>query len=594
MRKSNLAFKILKGVGEMQNKYLERINRLYREIVIPNRVKFENDNWYKKNEKTNDWLMLKVYKGNQVSLSHSGRTSISVSHLGFLVNTQGPYTLEQLVDYMYEGVFHKYYGWVEGFWDKKTLLMYFQKLKKNNEILYEVYIRDNHGAFYKAIRRIYKGEDRVYRAFLIDMGENPDEISGNKLIDKSLQEGKRIEFSIIRLLKQLEAPYEYFVRFGSGNIPDIYDRNSHNVIDIKRSIKTGITKEIEEYSNEFNNVTVIYLFGSRESVRVEQGVTKMSVYKWICSEAFFAALSHKQQEAVIEQIDNIVKNIDEAQYISDVNDYHRTLVEQIIHYDKNGLINREIAEKVGISDKYVNRILRGTALKEYSGDYPQEYIQRQKDITEEKEQKGNKVVKLFFEQVTIAEIAERLYMSTDMVKYYLANMNLNQKVLISNRNEKIHKLLSTFTSHETLNEKFRWIVSVLKEEYSGITFGAVRNYYYTYFLKKEGNIKIIKGKEDNQTKVIELFHSGKSTSVIAQILTMPVTSVRSYLRKSKLGKKDILSIRNEKIRQLLNEDIEYKTLELKFESIVTMLKEEYPDISIRTIKTYYYDYYLKV
>jgi transcriptional regulator with XRE-family HTH domain/predicted transcriptional regulator len=576
----------------MGNKYLERINRLYREIIVPNRVKFEENKWFKRDTKTNEWVELKVYKQGQVSLSHSKGTATYVSHLSFLLNNPGPYTLEQLVDYMYTGEFHKYYGWVEGFWGKETLLMYFQKLKENNEPLYEVYIRDHHNAFYKAIRRFYKCR-RSFHAFLLDMGENPDEVSGDSFIDKFRREGKHIEFDIVRILKKLQAPYEYFVRFPSGVTPDLYNRESHDAIDIKRSIKTNIDKEIKIYCEEFNEVTVIYLLGSRELVTYQDGVKKMSIYRWIRSQSFFKNLSEKKQQGILRELDNIVKSIDEGQYNSDVHDYHKMLVEQIIQYDKDGLSNPQIAEKVGVSYKYVNRILRGKALQEYSGDYPTKYKEKQKGVARDKEIKKNKIIELFLQGVPNAKIAEQLDISIDMVRYHLRNAGLNQKELINRRNEKIHAMLNTFTNHETLSDKFQWIANSLKQDYPEISVGVIDNYYYSHFIRKEGHKVIIKGKDDIRAKVVTLFRSGRSRQEIAQALQIPVTSVREYLRKENLGKKDILHIRNEKIEQLLKSRNEYKTLKLKFESIANELKEEYPDVSARTIHTYYYTHFLK-
>ena len=67
----------------MGNKYLERINRLYEEIIVPNRVKFESDKWFKRDTQTNDWVELRVYENGQVSLSHTKGTATYISHLSF-------------------------------------------------------------------------------------------------------------------------------------------------------------------------------------------------------------------------------------------------------------------------------------------------------------------------------------------------------------------------------------------------------------------------------------------------------------------------------------------------------------------------------
>lgn len=571
----------------MGNKYLERINRLFEEIIVANRVKFEVNKWFKRDPKTNKWIELKVYESGQVSLSHSKGTATYISHLSFLLNNQGPFSLEQLVNYMYEGEFHKYYGWVEGFWDKETFLMYFQKLKEKKEPLYEVNIRDNHNAFYKTIRRFYKCK-RSYRTFLLDMGENPDELSGQSLIDKFLQEGRQIEFNIVNILKKLHTPYEFFVRFPSGATPDLYNKEMNTAIDIKRSIKTNISKEINVYNNEFSEVTVIYLLGSRELVTVEEGVRKMSVYKWLRTQSYFTQLSIENQDYILKQLDNFVKSIDEGQYNSDVHDYHKMLVEQIIQYDKDGFNNPQIAEKVGVSYKYVNLILQGKALKEYSGDYPTEYKEKQKSAKEDNDIKKVKKVELSLLGVSNDEIAEKLNTSTDMVKYHLRIAKVNQKALISKRNEKIHEMLNTYTNHETLNNKFQWISTTMNRGNSEITTGVIKNYYYSHFLPAEGDKEIIKGIDDVSGNVIKLFHQGKNREEIAQALQIPITSVGAYLRKEGLGRKEILAIRNKKIEQLLKQDTQFETLAKKFERIANILKKEYPDLTACKVHTYYY------
>ncbi|PWN73296.1 hypothetical protein [Bacillus paranthracis] len=576
----------------MGNKYLERINRLFEEIIVPNRVKFEGDKWFKRDTQTNDWIELRVYESGQVSLSHSKGTATYISHLSFLINNPGPYTLEQLVDYMYKGEFHNYYGWIEGFWDKETLLMYFQKLKESAEPLYEVYIRDNHTPFYKATKRLYKCK-KSYRSFLQDMGENPDEVSGVSLIDKFIQEGKYIEVEIVKILRRLKAPYEYFSSFPSGITPDLYNRELHTVIDIKRSVKTNIGKETKIYSQEFNEVTVIYLLGSREMVTHQDGVRKMSIYKWIRSQPFFIKASEKKQEKSIRELDSIVQNIDEGQYNSDIHDYHKMLVEQIIQYDKDGLNNPQIGEKVGVSYTYVNLILLGKALKEYSGDYPLKYKEKQKNRKKDKETKKDKTIELYHQGFSNDEIAGQLNTSTDMVKFHRRNANLNEMEILNTRNARIHAMLDTYTNHETLNDKFHWIVNTLKEEYPKISVGVIKNYHHSHYKPKEGDKKIIKGKINVKPKVIELFRLGESRQEIAKTLQIPVTTVREYLRNEKLGKKDILNIRNQKIEDLLKQEGEYATLNLKFESIANKLKEEYPSLTARQVHTYYYAHFSK-
>lgn len=104
---------------------------------------------------------------------------------------------------------------------------------------------------------------------------------------------------------------------------------------------------------------------------------------------------------------------------------------------------------------------------------------------------------------------------------------------------------------------------------------------------------IIKGKENVQSKVIELFRSGGNTQEIAQTLQIPITSVREYLRRGNLGRKDMLSIRNQKIEKLLKHEEEYTTLKLKFESIANKLKNDYPNLTAKHVRTYYYVHFLK-
>ncbi|PLT32530.1 hypothetical protein [Bacillus sp. V5-8f] len=572
----------------MGNKYLERINQLHKDIIVPNRIKYVDGKWLKRNKKANIWTELKVYNSGQVSLSHSRGTATYLSHLKFLLRNNGPYTIEQLVNYMYKGEFHKFYGWVEGFWDKETLLMYFNKLKENNVPLYEVYIRDNHGAFYKATRRMYK-QKKSYRSFLKDMGENPDEVNGDYLVDKFTREGKYIEFLILKLLNEINVPYVFHKRFPSGATPDMYDSLTNSVIDIKRSIKTSIQKETSKYTQEFNKVTVIYLLGSREIILHENDVQKISIYKWLNMQKFFQKLSVKRQEKVLKELDAIVKSIDEGQFNSDAHDYHRKLVGQIIDYDKKGLNNPEIAKKVGISYKYVNLILQGKALQEYSKEYSFIYKAKQAD----KKKNKQKVVELFLQGVTKDRIQKELKISKDMVNYFLRNANLNEKVLIGIRNKKIHELLQIFTEHETLSDKFEWIADTLKQEYPSITPTIVHGYYYIQFVPLEGDKKIIKGKENIKRKIVDLFLTGRSRQEISEELNLPVTTVRSYLRKAELGNKDIKQIRNEKIEELLKEEITQSALMIKFEYIAKKLQEEFPNIKAKHIHTYYYTHFIK-
>ncbi|WP_460151444.1 hypothetical protein [Priestia megaterium] len=81
------------------------------------------------------------------------------------------------------------------------------------------------------------------------------------------------------------------------------------------------------------------------------------------------------------------------------------------------------------------------------------------------------------------KVAEQLGMRIDMVRHPLRNQELNEKFIIGKRNERLVELFSFKSSHRTLADKFNRIVEQLKNEYPHLTFGAVKNYYYS--LKKE-------------------------------------------------------------------------------------------------------------
>ncbi len=535
---------------------------------------------------------MRIYKDGQVGITHTNGTSITLSHLKFLMDYPGPYTLSQLVDFMYEGIFHKYYGWIGGFWDEITLKMYFEKLKQKSEPLYESYIKEKHLAFNKATQRLHKGR-HSYRSFLLDMGENPDLISRNMYIGTFLKQGKEIEFDIIRILIKFNAPFEYSKRFRSGSIPDLYDSHSHTAIDIKRSIKTEIEKEIIKYKHEFDAVTVIYLLGSREMITVKQGIRKMSIYKWLSLQSFFIKLELEKQNEIIGELDRIVKSIDENQYNSDIHEYHKMLVEQIIAYDKQGLDNPTIAQKVNVSYKYVNMILLGKALAEYSGSYPLKYKKKQEQKKQNHQKTTEKLIELFHEGKSSKKIAKDLNMSTNMVNYHLRNMNLNQKQVIKLRNNKIHEMLSSFTDHQVLSEKFKWVVDSLVDEHPEITLSIVKGYYYSKFGDKENKIKIIKGKEDYRVKIAQLYQEGMKSKVIAETLELPIQGVRAQLRKMKLGKKDILLIRNQKLNMYLKKYEMTSPLKVRFQKVAEQLKQEYPTLTTEHVRTYYYNHFKK-
>lgn len=569
------------------NKFLERINRLHSEIIVANKVRYINGTWEKLNTKTQEWEQLRIYKGGQVSLSHSRGTSTYLSHLNFMRENPGPYSLESLIDCMYRGEFHKYYGWVEGFWDQQTLLMYYEKLKSNDEPLHESYIKDHHTAFYKTTRRIFKGQ-QSYRRFLESVGENPDEISGNKLIEKFLKEGKYIEHEIVKILKSLDAPFEYFCRFPSGMIPDLYDKESQRIVDIKRSIKSEIHKEISKYTREFDEVEVIYLLGSREIEFEIDGLKKMSIYKWLPQQPCFKNASVHVQKKTLLRLDALVKGIDENQYEFDLNEYHYKLVQRIIELDRLGMDNVQIAGEVNVSYKYVNQILLGKALKEYSLDYSLEYMRKQNMKMERREKRKNEAIHLNQLGYSNIEISNQLGMSTDMIKYHLRNNGLNESAKVKKRNEEIHKLLLSNTNHTLLSEKFKWVVGQLKEKYPQISKSIVKAYYYSSDLEKDE----LTLKDRSSELVVELFEQGKNTQYIAETLNIPITSVREYLRKSKMGRKDIFQERNKHIHNGLKTYENVRPLKQKFELVANHLQDKYPKLTAHHIRTYYYKYYV--
>lgn len=574
------------------NIFLERINQLHKDIMVPNRIKFEDDVWYKKDKKTSEWVEMVIYSGGQVGITHSKSTGLSVSHLKFLWNHPGPYTIEQLIDFMYRGVLHRYYGWVSGFWDEEILLKYYQKLKENNEDLYEVYIRDNHTAFYKAIRSHYK-KDKAYRYFLECMNEDPDVISGLSRITKSLQEGRYIETKSIDILKSLHAPFDYLKPFSDGSVPDLYHKETHSVIDIKRSINTEIEKESGKYSDLFQKVTVIYLLGSREKVSSKGKTEKMSIYKWLDQQPFFIELEDEKQSEVYVKFDQIVKRIDEKQYQSDVKDYHNRLVKKIINFDKQGFDNYQIADKVSVSYQYVNSILLGKSLKEYSGDYPELYRKRQDNNRQAKKDKKEKVIELYYEGKSVKETASQLDISTDMVKHRLAKEDLNEKEQIRIRNKRIHDELKTYTEHETLNDKFHAVREILFGRYPTISVTIIKGYYYNQFILLEPNTTIIKGTEDMKPKVISMFGDGYKREDIARELHLPIQSVRSHLRKENLGRDNILLERNKKIHQLLGEKVKSLSVKKLCEWVLNELITDYPDLNFTKVRTYYYIHFKK-
>lgn len=161
--------------------------------------------------------------------------------------------------------------------------------------------------------------------------------------------------------------------------------------------------------------------------------------------------------------------------VQDRNDFHKTLVNQIIELDKQGYNSPHIAEKVGFTYKYVHLILNGKSLKEYSGDYPNIYKARR--IEDKKISK--KVIEYTLAGIKVKEIAEQLDLSVDMVRYYPKKQGLNEKVVLERRNKRLVELFSTENAHSSLSEKLNWIVDQLKYEYPNITFSAVKTFYYS-------------------------------------------------------------------------------------------------------------------
>lgn len=439
----------------------------------------DGDDPYVRRKNSNEWIKAKVYNGDNISCPTSLRTSLPLANTRFMFAHPGPYTIDKLVQLAFDGELLKFYGNVRGFWTEQTREMYLKLLLKHNITLSEHFIKDTHTAFYKSIQKAYKGS-RKYRQFLLEMGVDPDEVSGMKNVGKFLNEGRHIEVKIIEMLEELSAPLEYGHRV-DNLIPDLYDPHKNEAIDIKRHIKTGIKKEVEKYIDAFSKVTVIHLIGSRTTESNNAGIRRVSIFKWIREQEFFLSLEDKQQDTTIKCLDNLVADINKKQAEQDRMDFHRKLVERIIELDKAGYNNREISEEVGFTYKYINRILVGKSLREYSGDYPDIYNARQ----EEDKRNASKVIPNVVKEFTLGgmkvrDISTKLGISRDMVKYHLANLGLNEKVILKKRNDRLIKYFNTTTEHKNLKEKFTWIVEQLIDDYPHIKFGAVKTFYYSY------------------------------------------------------------------------------------------------------------------
>jgi hypothetical protein len=464
----------------MKNNFLERINVYSIELILTNRIKMDGDKFYVRGKNSEEWRKANVYSGDNVSCPTSLRTSLPLANARFMLAHPGPYTIEKLVQLAYDGELLKFYGHVRGFWTDQTRKMYFKLLLKNNVTLHEHSIKDTHTAFYKSIQKAYTGKRKYYQ-FLLDMGADPNEISGLKNVGKFMNEGRHIEAKIIELLEELSAPFKYGHRVLDNLIPDLYNPQTHEAIDIKRHIKTGIRKEEEKYIVAFSKVTVIHLIGSRTKESNSAGIRRLSIFKWIREQKFFLSLKEKQQDSIIKRLDTLVADINKKQAEQDRIDFHRKLVERIIELDKAGYINKEIAKDVGFTYKYINRILVGNALREYSGNYPDIYKSRQ----EGKKRNSNEVIPAAVKKLTLGgmkvkDISSELGISTVMIKYHLANQGLNEKVILEKRNKRLIEYFNTVTGHETLRKKFEWIVEQLIDDYPHLKFGAVKTFYYSY------------------------------------------------------------------------------------------------------------------
>ncbi|MCM3595645.1 hypothetical protein M4D55_07605 [Metabacillus idriensis] len=465
----------------MENKFLERINTLYYELIIQDRLKYEDSNYFVKNRQTGKWAVAKVLKGDTISAPTSRGTSCPLANIRFMFAHPGPYTIDTIVKLAFEGELHKFFGWVNGIWTDETRRLYFKLLKESGESgkrVNEHYVKDYHNPFYRNVCTTYSGKQK-YRQFLLDMGEDPDKVSGMKNVAHFVAEGRLIESEIIKQLEKVSTPFETGYRSPDNKVhPDLYDPSTNEAIDIKRHIGTSIQKEINNYQKYFSQVTVLFLMGSRSVDFNKLGVRKVSIFRWIREQDFFVKLNPSFQKDLLNGLEDIAQRVSVKLAEQDRKDFHKKLVEQIIELDKLGYNCPQIGEKVGFTYKYVHRILNGTSLREYSGSYP--------DIYKAKKLKGKQVPKkvkeLTFAGIKVKEIAVQLGISVEMVRHHLQNQGLNEKVVMEKRNRRLVALFSVEIGHRTLAEKFDWIVNQLKSEYPHLTFAAVKTYYYS--LKK--------------------------------------------------------------------------------------------------------------
>ncbi|UOK57385.1 hypothetical protein MGI18_23190 [Bacillus sp. OVS6] len=252
--------------------------------------------YFVKNRQTGEWTVAKVLKGDIISAPTSRGTSCPLANIRFMFAHPGPYTIDMIVQLAFEGELHKFFGWIKGLWTDETRRSYFKLLKESDNPVNEHYVKEYHNPFYRNVCNTYSGKQK-YRQFLLDMGEDPDEVSGMKNVAHFVAEGRHIESEIIKQLKKVSTPFETGYRSPDNRVhPDLYDPFTNEAIDIKRHIGTSIKKEINNYQKYFSRVTVLFLMGSRSVDVIKSSVRKVSIFKWIHEQDFFVKLnpSHKK------------------------------------------------------------------------------------------------------------------------------------------------------------------------------------------------------------------------------------------------------------------------------------------------------------
>jgi hypothetical protein len=463
-------------VATLDNQFLDRINTLYNELIIHDRLKYDGSNYYVKNRQTGKWAIAKILKGDIISAPTSRGTSCPLSNIRFMLANPGPYTINMIVQFAFEGTLHKFFGWIKGLWTDETRRLYFNLLVESGQPLNEHHVKDYHNPFYRSISNTYECKQK-YRQFLLDMGVDPEEVSGLKNVAHFAAQGRHIESEILKQLKKVSIPFKVGYRSKDNKVhPDLYNPTTNEAIDIKRNIATRITKEIEIYQKYFTRVTVIFLLGSRTLDKDESGVRKVSIFKWIKEQMFFTELEPSRKNNLLNGLEEIVERINKKLAVQDRDDIHKKLVEDIIELDKKGYSSPQIAKNMGITYKYVHSILIGKSLKEYSGNYPNLYKARR--LEDKKVPK--KVKELTLAGFKVKKISKKLDISVEMVRHYLKKQGLNEKVVMEIRNKRLVELYCYESDHDTLTEKFNWIVDQLKNDYPNLTFAAVKTYYYSF------------------------------------------------------------------------------------------------------------------